>query len=83
MLVSKPSMGPMPTGVVLLMVMMVVLRSMMLLMTLMRILVAQIHWHISLMTLSSIHHNLLPLLMPLIEHAVRVVRGLLDRRVGG
>ena len=72
----------MPTTLILVVVVMIVLLGVVLLMALMWVFVAQVRRHISLMTLSSIHHDLLPLLVPLIEYAVRMVSGLLYRRVG-
>lgn len=70
-----------PTMVLLVMMILLV---MMLLVCLMRVLVGHVHLHISLMTIPSVHHNMLPLLVALVEHPEMVLGGRLrDRRAGG
>lgn len=59
------------TNMVLLMVM--ILLSVMLLVSLMLILLSHIHRHIPLLTRPTVHHNMLGLLVTLIEHAVGIV----------
>lgn len=61
----------MTTDVVLLMMM--VLLSVMLLVSLMLILLSHIHRHVPLLTRPTVHHDMLGLLVTLIEHAVGIV----------
>ncbi len=76
MLVSRTCMA---TDMVLLM--MVILLSVMLLVRLMLVLLSHVHLHVPLLTRSPIHHDMLALLVTLIIHAVRIMRGSLrDRR---
>ena len=73
MLVANTSMPTVDPSVVLLVMM--TLLAMMLLMRLVLILVTHAHLHISLVARSPIHHDMLALLMALIEHTVRIVGG--------
>lgn len=59
---------------VVLLVMMVLL-VVVLLVWLMLVLVGHVHLHISLMTIPAVHHNMLSLLMALVEHTERILGG--------
>lgn len=54
---------------------MMILLVMVLLVWLMLVLVGHVHLHISLMTIPAVHHSMLSLLMALVEHTERVLRG--------
>lgn len=54
---------------------MMVLLIMMLLVWLMLILMGHVHLHISLMSIPSVHQNMLSLLVALVEHAERILGG--------
>lgn len=60
----------MATDMVLLMM---ILLGVMLLVSLMLILLGHVHRHVPLLTRPTIHHDMLGLLVTLIEHAVRIV----------
>ena len=62
---------------------MMTLLVMVLLVWLMLVLVGHIHLHISLMTTSPIHHDMLPLLVALIEHTKGILGGRLRNRGAG
>lgn len=53
--------------------MMMVLLGVMLLVRLMLVFLSHVHLHVPLLSGSAIHHNVLALLMILIEHAVRIM----------
>ena len=53
--------------------MMMILLSVMLLVSLMLILLNHIHRHVPLLTRPTVHHDMLGLLVALIEHAVGIV----------
>ncbi len=63
----------MTANVVLLMMM--ILLPVVLLVRLVLVFMGHVHLHIPLMPLAPIHHHMLSLLVTLIEHSVRVVRG--------
>lgn len=68
MLVPDASMG---ANMILLMM---VLLAMVLLMRLMLIFLCHVHLHIPLVRWSPVHHDVLPLLVTLIKHTIRIMR---------
>lgn len=63
----------MTANVVLLLVVLLLAMVLLLVRCLMLVLVCHAHLHISLMSSPTIHHHMLPLLVALIEHSVRIV----------